>query len=280
MSSHGRKYGEKDSHPIPVWNGVFEHFARIGEALWVFEWCLDGITKETDGIGLVHGGAPVKLKRIAADLKGIHQEMVRRHLKKLVDGKYLRMRRTAYGQIIEVLNSKKFGIWKKEKPQKVVSLGVEKHTGVEEKLLFVGNKEDSAVTQQEERRNPAAKPAPPADPRFQPFFDFAFESFAMRHGRKPLWLGKDHSQLKSLLKSHGSEGLGLERLKTNWRNFLASTEPFIVKQGGSLGYFCSNIDKFSDGPILAGPRKGINGKLSGTELAIHNAKAVGLYRPN
>jgi hypothetical protein len=55
----------------------------------------------------------------------------------------------------------------------------------------------------------------------------------------------------------------LERLKTNWRNFLASTEPFTVKQSDSLAYFCSNIDKFSDGRILATPQKGVsNGKSS------------------
>jgi hypothetical protein len=98
----------------------------------------------------------------------------------------------------------------------------------------------------------------PGDSRFQPFFAFAFESFAVKHGRKPLWQGKDRNGLKNLLKNHGAEILSLERLQTNWRNFLDSTEPFTVKQGDSLGYFSSNVDKFSDGPILAAPRKGTN----------------------
>jgi len=129
--THGRKYGEKDSHPIPLWNGVFEHYDRIGDALWEFLWCIDAITKEKDGIGLVLGGAPVKLKRIADDLKA-DRETVRRHLKNLADENYIRVRRTPYGQVIEVLNSKKFGIWHKEKPQNAVS------------------KEDSAGTQQED----------------------------------------------------------------------------------------------------------------------------------
>jgi DNA-binding MarR family transcriptional regulator len=154
--SHGRKYGDKDSHPIPLWNGVFEHYGRIGDALWEFLWCVDAITTEKDGIGLVHGGAPVKLKRIVADLKA-DKETVRRHLKHLAGEKYIRVRRNPYGQIIEVLNSKKFGIWRKEKPQNAVSLPQEKLIHESEKLIHESekpqnavSKEDSAVTQQED----------------------------------------------------------------------------------------------------------------------------------
>lgn len=106
-----------------------------------------------------------------------------------------------------------------------------------------------------ETRRP--KPAP-ADLRFQPFFDFAFDSYTSKHGRKPLWGGKDRNGLKTLLRNQSAGSLPLERLQTLWRNFLDSTEPFTVKQGGSLAYFCSSIDKFSNGPILADPRKGAN----------------------
>ena len=126
--------------------------------------------------------------------------------------------------------------------------------------------------------------AAPGDSRFQPFFNFAFESFAVKHGRKPLWQGKDRNGLKNLLKNHRAESLSLQRLQTSWRNFLDSTETFTVKQGGSLAYFCSNIDKFSGGPIMATPQKGGNngnrsdGKPSASDLAIQNARALGLNR--
>ena len=46
---HGRRYGDKGSHPIPVWNGIFDHFERIGIALWSFLWLIDRVTKEHDG---------------------------------------------------------------------------------------------------------------------------------------------------------------------------------------------------------------------------------------
>ena len=137
-------------------------------------------------------------------------------------------------------------------------------------------REESREKKQARRPTPA-----PADSRFQPFFEFAFRSFTVKHGRKPLWQGKDRNGLKNLLKNQSAESLPLERLKTNWRNFLESTEAFTVKQGDTLAYFCLSIDKFSDGPILAGPGKGINGtpqKLTGDALTAANLRAAGFVQ--
>jgi hypothetical protein len=178
--THSRKYGEKDSYAFPLWNGVFEHYDRIGDALWEFAWCIDRITKERDGIGIVLGGSPVKLRAIVDALKGSAKETVRRHMDSLEKENYIRRRRTPYGHVIEVLNSRKFGIWKhpKEKPQNDVSLPQEKPicepvkpTGGSEKPKNSINKEDSAVTQQEDA---AVKPTCPVwketgvDPRRLP----------------------------------------------------------------------------------------------------------------
>jgi len=154
---HGRKYGENDSHPIPLWNGVFEHYDRIGDALWEFAWCIDRITAESDNVGIVLGGSPVKLRAIVDALNGSRKETVRRHMDSLERKKYIRRRRTPYGHVIEVLNSRKFGIWKKEKPQNDVSPPLEKPDYGSQKPKFGSekpknsiNKEDSAETQQED----------------------------------------------------------------------------------------------------------------------------------
>ncbi|MCH7986006.1 MAG: hypothetical protein IH847_05405 [Acidobacteria bacterium] len=114
MKANGRKFGEKQSYPFPVWNGLFEHRKRLKSAIWEFLWCLDAITNEKDGVGLVHGGAPVKIERIAADLK-VDEKTVRLNLQKLAQEGYLKLRRTAYGYVVHVLNSFKFGIWSREK---------------------------------------------------------------------------------------------------------------------------------------------------------------------
>jgi hypothetical protein len=110
LTSHGRKYGEKESRPIPVWNGVLEHCSRIACAIWVFLWCIDKVTEEREGSGIVFGGAPVKMSKIAADLE-IGEHSVRRHFDQLEHERYIRRRRTPYGFVIEVLNSRKFEIW-------------------------------------------------------------------------------------------------------------------------------------------------------------------------
>ena len=117
MNQHGRKYGEKESHPIPVWNGIFDHYEAIGSAVWVFLWCVDRVTDESDpaGSGLVLGGAPVKIERIVADIPGAVERTVRRHLQRLVANGFIRRKRTPYGAILSVLNSKKFGIWRSTK---------------------------------------------------------------------------------------------------------------------------------------------------------------------
>jgi hypothetical protein len=134
-----RLYRGLQSYAIPVWNGIFEHRKKIDGALWEFLWCLDRVTEECDGIGKVFGGAPVKLERIAAELDG-DKESTRRHLGKLKSGNYIRTLRTPYGLIIEVLNSRKFGVL--QKPQSAVSRSGEKPTYESEKLQSAVSKED------------------------------------------------------------------------------------------------------------------------------------------
>jgi hypothetical protein len=160
FSMTDRRYRGKQSRPIPVWNGVLEHRERIGDAIWEFLWCLDAITQETDSVGIVHGGAPVKAERIAADLKR-DVETTRKNLRKLREKKYIRTRRTAYGFVIEVLNSKKFGIWQKEKHPTGVSLPKRNTPQVSQIHPTGVNKEDSAV----ERQQKAAAAATPVTPK-------------------------------------------------------------------------------------------------------------------
>jgi hypothetical protein len=113
----------------------------------------------------VLGGSPVKVRAIVDAIKGSRRETVRRHLDSLEKENYIRRRRTPYGHVIEVLNSRKFGIWKhpKEKPQNDVSPIIEKPIYEPEKPKFEPekpknsiNKEDSAVTQQEDAAVDAA----------------------------------------------------------------------------------------------------------------------------
>ena len=128
------------------------------------------------------------------------------------------------------------------------------------------------VDKERREKKPAAKPAPPADPRYQPFVDFAFKTFHVQHGQKPTWGMKDFSNLKALLKR--TTNLNPEELTRRWTDYLASTEAFTVKQGGSLAYFCTHFDSFMAGPIF----KRKEGKPDASTIEARNLAAAG-FRP-
>jgi hypothetical protein len=106
MTDHGRKRGDRPSYPICVWNGIFDHYRKIGWAIWEFLWLIDAITLEEDGTGWVYGKAPFKIERIAKDL-GSAVSTVRRNLSRLKRGGYIMTRKARYGLIAGVINSKK-----------------------------------------------------------------------------------------------------------------------------------------------------------------------------
>lgn len=129
-----------------------EHCGRIGPALWEFVWLIDKITEELDGLGLVLGGAPVKIKRIATDLdRGEHT--VRRNLDRLERENYIDRTRTPYGFTVKVRNSHKFQIWSGKENVKFghslegdrpnVTVRVAKYDA--ENVTFGRNKEDAVV---------------------------------------------------------------------------------------------------------------------------------------
>jgi DeoR-like helix-turn-helix domain len=109
MTANGRKYGERQSYAIPVWNGILEarHRRRIGGALWEFLWCLDRITKEKEGVGIVLGGKPVISEEVAKGF-GVCEQTVRRHFDRLEKQGYIERILTPYGYSIRVRNSLKF----------------------------------------------------------------------------------------------------------------------------------------------------------------------------
>jgi hypothetical protein len=111
-----------------------------------------------------------------------------------------------------------------------------------------GQKSD--IREKKESKPRAAKPAAPADLRFQPFFAFAYEGYRTKRSQPPTWGGKDRAHLKQFLKDNPS--VNLEEWQRRWTHYAGSTEAFTAKQGDSLAYFCSKFDSFIDGPITGG----------------------------
>jgi len=120
---------------------------------------------------------------------------------------------------------------------------------------------------QPKRKTPAAKSMRPADLRYQQFVDFAYENFEQKHGQGPDWKGRDWKALQDLLGRN--KKISLEEMKRRWKNYLASTELFIAKQGDSLGYFCTHLDSFISGPLAVSNGKGTQGRADAAGPEFH-----------
>lgn len=101
----GRNVGV--NYPIPVSNGIFDHREKVGSAIWLFLLLVDWTTVEQDGLGQVLGGKPVTTTKLKEVLR-LEERQVRSQLQRLQSIGFIRLRRTSYGFVIEVLKSKKF----------------------------------------------------------------------------------------------------------------------------------------------------------------------------
>lgn len=104
------------SYPFPLWSGLItaKHREAIGLAIWTFLWFLDRVTADVEGWGIILGGKPVKDTEIGSQL-GIHRNAVSADRKKLLKGHYISAKRTPYGFVYRVRNSRKFGVWGKKR---------------------------------------------------------------------------------------------------------------------------------------------------------------------
>lgn len=100
------------SYPFNTYSGLLtpEHYKKIGNAIWLFMWCISSTTseKEKDGVvwGIVKGNKPHKLTELA-EVFGVNEKTVRRWLTELEEQEYIRLTRAPYGMIISVKNSKR-----------------------------------------------------------------------------------------------------------------------------------------------------------------------------
>jgi hypothetical protein len=158
MAGHARRYRDKPSYAIPVWNGLLEHRKQIDGAIWLFLWLLDAVTNEKDDVGFVHGGAPVKVAAIAQALE-FDEWTIRQHFKKLEEGGYIRRRRTPYGYVIHVVKSRKFGVWHGHRRSRVIEQEIGA-TPLKRSWENPRNKEDAARNAAMTQQPAAAAPNP------------------------------------------------------------------------------------------------------------------------
>jgi hypothetical protein len=152
-------------------------------------------------------------------------------------------------------------------------------------VQHVATQKKLETREKKRKKNPAAKSAPPADPRFKSFYDFAYEAYRTRNVQPPVWGGKDRKNLEQFL-AEQPHVVSEEWQRRFWA-YLGSTEKFIRTQGGSLAYFVTRFDVFRDGPVLDGTMTGgTDGKRVGKFESFEerrrreSAEAIAAFRGN
>lgn len=101
------------SYPFPMYSGLLEpeHYKNIGNAIWLFLWCVSSTTSEKQEEGTVWGivlrNKPMKLSEIGERF-GVNDKTVSRWLDNLEQHEYIRVTRAPRGLILSVRNSKKW----------------------------------------------------------------------------------------------------------------------------------------------------------------------------
>ncbi len=102
------------TYSIPISNGLLEHYATIGDAIWLLLHYIDKTTKEVPDekrpghyLGLVHGSAPYHDVDAASALR-VHINTIRTWRARLTTKNYIEAKRTPNGYQIRVVNSQKW----------------------------------------------------------------------------------------------------------------------------------------------------------------------------
>lgn len=228
-----RMNGAKPSYPFPVWNGLLKHRAKMKQAIWTFLWCIDAITKEENGVGFVLGGAPVKVSRIAADLSGprqrIHPNLVYRELRTLRRDGYITVKRTSYGLVITVRNSRKF------RPRsRVADAPKEIDRKRSRRLTVLGqNKEDIAVDREKTKETKSPSPTFSQD---QVIVDVADNGAAARSS--PSFDG---------IEKEAFAVLGFDKPAGNWKFREAWVRCFAEWKASGKPYITETMEQFIQG---------------------------------
>jgi hypothetical protein len=221
---------EEASLWFPVQYGLITeaHCKKLGGALWLVLWCVKRTTKEvTDEngirIGMVLGGRPLTDADIADEL-GLKPRQVRAMRQKAEKLGYLGVQRVSNGQILWVMNSRKFFDKKKEtnapkpKPEpesrnaselpknvshseaEAPNSASDRHPEACDRQKFVGASTEigSCIKKREGKRK--------EDKKEQSTKDRLFDLYGKKFGgNRPNWTPKDSETLKVLEALHQSD---------------------------------------------------------------------------
>ena len=273
MKVQGSQPGE-ENFLFPVSNGMLtaKHRKQMGSANWLFLWFVDHTTIEKAGVGLVHGGTPIKLE-VPAKRFGLSTKSILRHLRRLERKRYIGVEEAAEGYIIVVLNSKKW-LWRRDRSvpdrDKVVP-DVDRSVPPRDKTVpkigatstpSTGSEGDIHRTVHKDiHKDSTPAKNRQADPRHKPIRDHYQKRSQEITGAKAQWDGADGEALNRWLRREHDQSEG--SLKGWLDNAFNSTDPYPLRAGFRFTEFERHCAKYARGPL----RKG--------EVASRNQKPLG-----
>ena len=261
MKVTGSQPGEVN-YLIPISNGMLtaKHRQQIGSANWLFLWFIDHTTIEKAGVGLVHGGTPIKLK-LPAKALGLSTKTILRHLRRLERKKYIGVEEAVEGYIVTVGNSKKW-LWRRDRNvpdrDKVVP-DADKSVLPRDKTvpkigvtttLSIGSEGDI----HKDIHNDSNKDSPPAkkrqaDHRFSKIVDHYFTKTKQKTGINAQWDCADGDALNRIL---GTQADATAETIVRWLdNAFDSSDPYApLRRGFRFTEFAKQYHKYTKGPLL------------------------------
>ena len=278
MKVQGSQPGEVN-HLIPVSNGMLtaKHRKQMGSANWLFLWFVDHTTIEKAGVGLVHGGTPIKLD-LPAKALGLSTKTILRHLRRLERKKYIGVEEAAEGYVVTVLNSKKW-LWRRDRTvpdrDKVVpdadrsvptrdktvpKIGATStpSTGSEGDIHRTVHKDIHKDSQPAKKRQ--------ADQRFSKIVEHYFLRTKQNTEANAQWDGPDGDTLNRLLKNQPDTPA--ETINRWLDNAFDSTDPYApLKRGFRFTEFGKQYLKYTKGPLRKGEVASRNQKPRGQQYS-------------
>jgi len=196
-------------------------FFQLRRGIW--EHVRDGRMSTTEALAFIYIGTQAdtrtgiwngSAKSLAGEL-GIPERTARDVLEKMERGDYIRRfavpgRHSCYPMLVHKFlitsgqhNGEQLNALASTSPADLAYFSREQdgERGVEH---GAAQKKLETVEGKRKKHPPRASPSL-ADPRFQSFYNYAFESYSQKHGQNPTWLGKDQKQLQNLLKATAAE---------------------------------------------------------------------------
>ena len=261
MKVQGSQPGE-ENFLFPVSNGMLtaKHRKQMGSANWLFLWFIDRTTIEKAGVGLVHGGTPIKLD-LPAKALGLSTKTILRHLRRLERKKYIGVEEAAEGYVVTVLNSKKW-LWRRDRTvpdrDKVVP-DADRSVPTRDKTVpkisatstpLTGSEGDIHRTVHKDIHSDS----PPtknrqADHRFSKIVDHYFTKTKEKTGINAQWDRADGDVLNRVLKNQPDTPA--ETINRWLNNAFDSSDPYApLRRGFRFTEFAKQYHKYTKGPLL------------------------------